>query len=348
MTTRHPLPRSIVCLLLVAISGTSGRSETLYVDIRTGNDGNPATRNEPLKSLERAAVLVNGRAGSGYAIIIVGAGLYSLSHPVTFAGSRTFTEQDRLTIRASILPDDPQWRPDLMPVLASVENPSRPPAPGRPSETYSLKVQTSHVTIQGLKFLGNPLAYNWHCCIERIGEHLDDLLVTQCVFAGNRDTSDIYCAALATGDRFIVDHCTFSGCHACTVFWDGADGVGGQHCAMRYCIVRNARISAVWTCQTADDLEFYHNIVGDSEYLWMRKPGDRQTYRIEDCVAVDNRCFSGYGVASGPTGQTGPEVTFERSNVITEGDLAFVPTLPLRVAQDSVGANLGAGLFRTR
>ncbi|MCK4887769.1 MAG: hypothetical protein KAS96_10295, partial [Planctomycetes bacterium] len=98
-------------------------------------------------------------------------------------------------------------------------------------------MKISYVTIRGLKFLGNPSSNNWHACVERIGKDLDDLLITQCMFVGNPDTLDIYCAALATGDRFVVDHCVFYNCHASTVYWDGLEGVGGKGCAMRYCIV---------------------------------------------------------------------------------------------------------------
>lgn len=348
MKTHRCLPRGLACLLVAAVPAAVGWPEVLHVDARTGDDGYPGTQDKPLRTIARAATLVNDREEPGPATLIIAAGLYSLDRCVAFRPSRAFTEEGRLTIRASVLPDDHEWHVGLMPVIVSAENPDRPPTPGRISETYSLKIQTSHVTVKGLRFLGNPLPHNWHCCIERIGAKLDDLLVAQCVFTANLDTSDIYCAALATGDRFVVDHCVFSGCHACTVFWDGPEGVGGKGCAMRYCIVDGASISGVWTCQTAEDFQFHHNIVTDSEYVWMRNPGDRQRYRLADCVAIDNKCFSGYGVASGPTGPTGPEVGFDRSNVVTEGRLAFAPTAPKRLAEDSLGCDLGAGLFTTR
>lgn len=333
-------------LVLLAVLLSVGHGEILHVSVRTGDDGNPGTEREPLKTLEQAVVLVNGAALPGSATIVVAPGLYSIDRCVSIAADRAFTEPNRLTIRASVLPDDPQWHPGLMPVIVSAENPDRPGAPGRPSETYSLKVQTSHVTIQGLKFLGNPLSNNWHCCIERIGTDLDDLVVTQCMFLGDRNTPDIYCATLATGSRFVVDHCIFSNCHACAVFWDGVDGIGGKGCAMLYCVVDGALISGVWTCQTNEDFEFHHNVVAHSEYVWMRKPGDQQTYRIGDCAIVDNRHFSGYGLASGPLGETGPEVNFDKDRVVTEGRLEFASHEMVHLAEKSAGHHLNAGLFR--
>jgi len=210
-------------------------------------------------------------------------------------------------------------------------------------------VQINHVTIQGLKFLGNPLPNNWHCCIERIGDKLDDLIITQCMFIGDNDGMNIYCATLATGDGFIVDHCIFKGCGASAVWWDGLDEIGGRNCAMRYCIIDEGYMSGPWTCQTAEDFEFHHNIVANSEYLWIRKQGDRQKYKINKCVIVGNKHFSGYGVVSGPTGPTGDEVSYELVDVVTNDNLVFETNHKSRnymhIVEGSAGSKLGAGLF---
>jgi hypothetical protein len=115
--------------------------------------------------------------------------------------------------------------------------------------------------------------------------------------------------------------------------------------------VDNALIAGVWTCQTGEDFEFHHNIVARSEYLWMRKQGDRQTYRIADCALIETKYVSGYGTASGPTGQTGEEVRFENINVLTRGTVSIETAKTARdymhITEGSTGYNLGAGLFRT-
>jgi hypothetical protein len=266
---------------------------------------------------------------------------------VLFENTRPYTKEKRLTIEATVLPDDPNWKPALMPVVLSTEDPGKPDVL---TETYSLKIKNNYVTIRGLKFLGNPLSNNWHACVERIGKDLDDLLITQCMFIGDRDSFNIYCAALATGNRFVVDHCIFKNCHASVVYWDGLEGVSGKGCAMRYCIVDGAYISGVWTCQTAEDFEFNHNIVTRSDYFWMRKPGDRQTYRLHDCIVTSNKYYSGYGNAGGPTGQTGAEVTFEEKTVIKEGKVILEKDKKVRgylhVVPGTLGSDLGAGLFK--
>jgi hypothetical protein len=322
--------------------------ETLYVDSRTGDDTHPGTVDKPLQSLARAATLVNAHMGPGPTTIKVAPGLYDLDQTVIFQNKRDYTENNRLSLEAAILPDDPNWLPHLMPVITAQQIPK---ASGSMSgtETYSIKVKLNHVTIRGLKFLGNEAPNNFHNCIERVGSKLDDLLVAQCLFQGDKDGADIYAAALATGDRFVVDHCVFRDCGGCVVFWGGPEGIAGHGCAMRYCIVDNAYFSGAWTCQTAEDLEFHHNIVCNSEYLWLRKPGDTQTYRLSQCVLVNNKYESGNGVTSGPIGETGDEVVFEENGLIKNGTVVFETDEQsrryLHPKINSVGNLLGAGLF---
>ena len=272
------------CVLGLAAMATA---EVLYVDGRLGQDNQTGTQSQPLKTLAQAAKRINESHAPGPTTIKVAPGVYYLDRSVLLENGRNYTEQDRLTIEATVVPDDPNWSPALMPVLLSVEDPRQSGNLTGRTETYSVVVRNSHVTIRGLRFLGNPLPNNWHCCVSRIGKELDDLLVTQCLFLGNPAGLDIYCAALATGDRFQVDHNVFRQCHACVVFWDGPEGMGGKQCAMRYCLVEGASLSGVWTCRTKNDLEFHHNVVTGSEYFWMRKAGDSIRYRLRDCVVTD-------------------------------------------------------------
>ncbi len=336
--------------LLFLIPASGALAETIYVDARNGDDRNPGTIEEPLRSLAKAAQKVTDKTESGAATIKIAPGTYNLGGSVVFDGARPYTEKERLVIEASILPDEPQWKPSLMPVILSTEDPRKQGQFDRLTETYGLEIGVSHVTIRGLKFLGNPLMRNWHCCLSRIGDGLDDLLVTQCMFIGSKDVADIYCAALATGDRFVVDHCIFRDCHACTVYWDGPQGIGGKGCAMRYCIVDGALIAGVWTCQTAEDFEFHHNIVTRGEYFWMRKRiANPRKYRVYDCIVTGNKNYSGYGVESGPTGRTGAEVQYDEKYVVKEGEIVLEADREARdylhVADGGPGSELGAGLF---
>lgn len=336
-------------VLVFALLAPKAIAETLYVDSRNGNDANPGTKEKPLRTIGKAAEMVNSRTEEGPTTIKIAPGIYNLTKTVVFKNSRQYTEKNRLIIEAVILPDDPRWKLTLMPIILSTEDPRKPGKLNEHTETYSLKIKVSHVTIRGLKFLGNPLSNNWHACIERVGEGLDDLLVTQCMFVSDKNALDIYCPAIATGDRFVVDHCIFYNCNASAVFWDGLESIPGKGCIMRYCIVAGGRISGVWTCQTAEDFQFHHNIVTGCEYFWMRKPGDRHRYRLTNCIVTDNKYYSGYGGAGGPTGQTGPEVTFDEKYVVKQGEIVLEKNKKARnylhVVPGTLGSKLGAGLF---
>jgi len=350
MKNHKKRPKLFITVLIIAILTTNAPAEKIYVDARNGSDDNPGTKDNPVRTVGRAAVIVNGGTGKGQTTIIIAPGIYNLTESVEFGGTRQYTEKERLIIEAAVLPDDPQWKPALMPVILSVEDPRRQGSLDGLTATYGIKIAVSHVTIRGLKFLGNPLLRNWHNCISRIGDDLDDLLVTQCMFVGDKDVAGIYSAVLATSDRFVVDHCIFRNCHACTVFWDGPRGIAGKGCSMRYCIVDGAYISGVWTCQTAEDFEFHHNIITRSEYFWMRKRIDNpRKYRLYDCVVTDNKNYSGYGIESGPTGLTGAEVTYEERNIIEKGTVVLEKDKRARnylhPAAGSPGSDFGAGLF---
>ena len=336
-------------LVLLVIFTSNVFAETIYVDSKNGSDINPGTKKEPLQTIEKAAYKVNNKTESGPTTIKVLPGVYNFTKAVVFKNNRPYTEKDRLTIEASILPDDPNWKSSLMPVILSSENPG---ISERMTETYSLKIKRNYVSIRGLKLLGNPLSNNMHACIERTGKELDDLLITQCMFVGDNDSLNIYCAAIATGDRFVVDHCIFRNCHGSTVYWDGLEGIGGKGCAMRYCIVDGGLISGVWTCQTAEDFEFHNNIVTRSEYFWIRKKGDLIKYKVNDCIITNNKHNSGYGVETGATGLTGQEVSYYEKDVVRAGEVVIEKDKNvknyLHVVPGSLGSDIGAGLFKKK
>ena len=346
IVTKH---RITLLLLIIAILAPMVVAETLYVNGGRGNDKNPGTKEQPLCTLDKAAMLINDDSNAGPTIIKILPGIYNLTQTIVFNNSRPYTEKDRLTIEASVLPDDPGWKPQFMPMIFSTENIRDPEKPDLITGTYGIRIKVSHVTIRGLKFLGSPVPNNMYAPIERIDRGLEDLLVTQCMFVGDRDSFNIYCPAIATGHKFVVDHCIFHNCHASAVFWDGPEGISGTNNAMRYCIVYGGFISGVWTCQTSDDFEFHHNIVTNTEYFWMRKKIESPIrYKLNDSI-INVKKFSGYGIETGPIGETGAEVTYDRTNVVESTRLSLVEDKNkrdyLHVVPGTFGSDLGAGLF---
>ncbi len=177
-------------------------------------------------------------------------GVYPLTETVLFNNDK-FSAENRLTIRAEILPDDPNWNPQRMPIITTIIPGT--PTPGDGEESRGLEIEASHVTIEGLRFTGSPDYYYMdgyqdrrYYPIWRDGKNLDDLVVTQCLFAGNVDVLPIRVAVIANGNGLVLDHCVFYNCQNPVVFWNAQDGTS-YHNAMRYCLVYEANYSGVWT-----------------------------------------------------------------------------------------------------
>jgi hypothetical protein len=105
-------------------------------------------------------------------------------HPVNWH----FSKEQRLTIRAAVLPDDLDWNPGKMPVIVSTmpldfkPNGRQDPIGGA---SYGIQIETSYVTIQGLRVLGTPVherpkegMVKRNYPIVREGRNLDDLRIT--------------------------------------------------------------------------------------------------------------------------------------------------------------------------
>ncbi len=355
----------LISFFLTGLAASPFFGETLYVDSRNGLDANPGTQNQPVQTIQKAVELIYVDDQPEPATIKLVPGVHNLSKQITLKNSHVFTKQNRLTIEATFLPDDPNWAPKLMPVIISTE-----PATKSETESYlysaqkytiGFNVKTSHVTIRGIKFLGNPAPHTWHYPVWRTGKALDDLVVTQCLFVSDAHTVPYLSPICAMGNGIVADHCIFYNCHTPLIFWD-AEGGRSKGCVARYCIIDGA-LAAVWTTQTAEDLDFHHNIITRSKYVWMRSRNNKRTYRLQDCVITDCKYNSGYGSAYELYGQTGEEITFKEQNVIETGTVTLEqggmntfdtgpslgadwPKNYLHPTPGSTGYELGAGLFK--
>ena len=73
------------------------------------------------------------------------------------------------------------------------------------------------------------------------------------------------------------------------------------------------------------------------------------TYKLHDCIITNNNYYSGYGVKTGATGQTGPEVTYKENNIAKASQVVIEKDKSkndyLHIIPGTFGSNLGAGLF---
>ena len=192
---------------------------------------------------------------------------------------RSFSKTARLTIRAEVLPDDPEWNTGRMPTLIHTM-PIPPTWNGRPDPlggaADGMMIETSHVTIQGLKILGLPVVETPKpgvirrlYAISRLRRDLEDLEIAQCLFAGDDETNPNHVAIIANGNGVNVHHCVFRGLKISVVFW--TPGSSGH--AMTNCLCNDLYGSAVWTSGITSDFAYRNNVVANCNYVWTSQGG---------------------------------------------------------------------------
>jgi hypothetical protein len=325
-----------------------------------GSDANPGSRDRPLKTLARAARLVNAATGNEAIDIVLSEGVYALDEPALFQPARrSFTKTARLTVRAEVLPDDDGWTPRSMPVLIHTM-PLSPNWMGRPDPfggvAYGMQFETSHVTVRGLRILGSPYVESPGLKmirrvypIAREGAALDDLEIQQCLFAGNRETVEMHCAVLARGHGVVVDHCVFYGCKITVVYWTGQ----ARGCAMRHTLVHGSYVTGAWLCAIADDFDFRGNVVSSchSAVLFQGPVGK---YNLASSLLAGNRHL--YGTGFGPAVNFRPlppstialPASSQVSNEPVEIELDQTKRNYMHVVSGAPGSEIGAGLFLRR
>ena len=127
------------------------RGSRSCLDPARGDDANPGTADRPIATIARAAAIANAGEGGGTTIRLH-PGLHVLGESPLFEREAPYDPVERLVIEAVHLPDDPGWNPSLMPVVISTEAPKLDGF----LCAYGLRIEVSHATVQGVKFLGNP------------------------------------------------------------------------------------------------------------------------------------------------------------------------------------------------
>ena len=137
------------------------QQNTIYLNPASGIDTNSGAKDNPLRTLAEAARRVNLSDRVGPMTIILSEGIYAVGETILLKPERrSFSKTERLTIRAEVLPDDPDWNTGRMPTLIHTM-PLSATWNGRPDPlggaADGMLIETSHVTIQGLKILGLPV-----------------------------------------------------------------------------------------------------------------------------------------------------------------------------------------------
>ncbi len=333
----------------------------LYIDANTGNDHNAGSKEQPLKSLFEAAKRLNKTNGTGAVTICLFEGIYGLDATVTFHPVNWhFSKDQRLTIRAAVLPDDPGWNPGKMPVIVSTmpldfkPNGRQDPLGGA---SYGIQIETSYVTIQGLRILGTPVherpqegMVKRNYPIVREGRNLDDLRITQCLFVGDKVAIPNHLAILACGQGIVVDHCVFYHCKDAIVFW--FSDRPAEHCEVHHNLFIGNYGAVVWTWTAAEDFKFYNNVVANTNVFWVLNRDEKITFSLSNSLVIGYSELVNKGGGAFGFGEKGnpDRLKFDKDVVIKkEGTLQIEedPTKRnyLQLIPGTQGSELGAGLF---
>jgi hypothetical protein len=355
---------SITLLCSLSLAGQTviiPENGKLFINPDYGQDNAQGTKELPLKTLVEAAQRINRANGKGAIDVILAPGIYGLDATATFHPVNWhFTKEQRLTIRAEYLPDDKEWHPGKMPVIiCTMPLDFKPYGNDDPlgGASYGIQIETSHVTIQGLRVMGTPVverpkvglvrrAYP----IVREGKHLDDLRVTQCLFVGDEHVIPNHLAVLASGQGIVVDHCVFYKCKDAVVYWRSNEP--SKNCAMHHNLLIDNYGGGVWAWTVDDDFKFYNNVISNINVFWEANDEDNRVYTLSNSVVVGyNSLVNSGGGAFGYGEPVNPgKVKFGDDVIVKkEGRLEIIedPTdrYYLHLKPGTLGSDLGAGLF---
>ncbi len=348
----------------------------IWINPSTGADTNSGAKASPLRSLAEAARRVNQSSGTGAVTLILSEGIYAIGETTLLKPEhRSFSKTARLTIRSEVSPDDPDWNTGRMPTLIHTM-PLSPTWNGRTDPlggaANGMLIETSHVTVQGLKFLGIPLVESPKpgqirrlYGISRLRRDLEDLEIAQCLFAGDEVTNPNHVAIIANGNGINVHHCVFRGLKISVVYW--TPGSNGH--AMRNCVCHELYGSSIWTAGVANDFEYRNNVVEGCNYVWTAQAGASALadaagkggvpgasaqapvhYKVIDSYFANNRRIAGSGTGARLEYQdidssflelVGTKVS--EQPVVTERDQTKRDYL--HPVAGSEAARVGAGLF---
>jgi len=345
-----------------------------------GADVNSGAPGAPLRTMAEAARRLNTSTGLGPEAIVLSEGVHVIGETTLLRpASRVFSKSDRLTIRAEVLPDDPAWHVGRMPTLVHTL-PLSNTWNGRPDPlggaADGMLIETSHVTIQGLRLLGMPVVESPQpgvirrlYTISRLGRDLDDLEIAQCLFVGEETTTPSHVAVIAHGNGVNVHHCVFRGSKISVVYW--TPGSTGH--SMTHSICHGVYGSGVWTAGIGNDFTYRNNVIDSCNYVWTARGGasaradaagrgGRQagagspqpaapvSYQVIGSHFANNRRLAGSGTGARlECADIDPSFLKLSGTRVTEQAVAFEHDASkrnyLHPVSGSDGAAIGAGLF---
>lgn len=330
----------------IFLSSLTAQEQTFYVDPQQGKDVHDGSRAAPVQTLEKAVALANGLTGQGSITIKLMPGLYVLHDKVVLHPVRILQDSMRFTLEAQVLPGDPLWSASEMPVIQSVAANN---SVTQFRHSTGLLVAGSHVTIRGLKFVGNAQpGVLYYYPITREDPSLLDLEVSQCYFVGEKHSTLIQGGIWAQGREMNINHCVFYGCRNAILVFQNIAG-----CSITHNIICEAYESALWVGENQRNFEFSNNIISRCHFVWVNRHPEPQTYTLKNSVITDNDYFVGkwdndrYDVVESSPNTLKEEKIVNTGRVeLTARNKPEEPQFFLQLAPGSTGRDLRAGVLK--
>jgi hypothetical protein len=332
----------MVCLCLCA----GARAQAFYVDALKGSDAAKGTEDEPLQSLQKAVSIANQSTAA--VTIKVAPGLYILHDALRIESPKGDTA--KYIVEATVMPDDKDWKPWLMPVIGSV-------SPNNDHKYFDhcagIMAERANVLIHGLKFIGNPNpAVEYYYPIIRDTLTLKNLDISQCYFIGDPNGGVVQGAIYAEGPGIHVDHCIFYGCKNDVLVFENISDFSITHT-----IMYGAYECAVWYGYKDSDQPFVFadNVVSHCNFVWAgSKDIDHSSYAFSHSMISANDNYVGMQNGKGGVMPLAAKAYFTETNIQKSGKVKLVevktegfPPDWLNLAKDSDGKSTGAGIFKT-
>lgn len=345
------MKKRVLISLMAFVFYLTIQAQVVYVDSNNGNDNNAGTEKAPVFSINKAAAILKSKDNDIY-VMKINPGIYFINSHVSISTDKEINNK-RIVIEANILPEDSSWTPDKMPIIVNGSKKGEIPDEDY-SYVISFLINESYVTIRGLKFHGYFYPNTRYFPIARLNKSKTDLLVEQCMFIGDKDAAHIQVGVIAHGNEIKVDHCVFYNAKNSVVFWEDAGDDIKHGNSLTNSIIFGAFQSAVWTAWPDKDFKFANNIVSNCKHVWVRNYNNTTKYSMDNCVIVNNQYYKG---VSGNGGVNPGEFEISEKSITKEGAISLrliddidkpIPVDYLHIVPNSLGYNVGAGLFKSK
>ena len=329
-----------LCTSIYLLASVS--AQIFYVDSQNGDNMNTGKADSPLKTIQKAMEVVNTLTGSGDITIKIMPGFYLLDDRIDINPVRVLDENSKLKIEAAILPGDSLWKPASMPVIESFSTNN---SKTQFEHSTGFLVASDFVEFRGIKFYGNanPLV-KYYYPITRENPDLKNLVVSQCMFIGDRNSAVIQGGIWAHGIDIDINHNVFYQCRNAILLFQNIN-----NSSISNNIIYNAYESAFWMGNDVN-MKFENNIISNCNYFWVGDQASKIEYKISNSIISENKHFRGNW---GENGLVVSTQKFLETNINKKEKIELIeriseeiPEAHLHVAPETIAYDLDAGIFK--